>query len=101
MYTTGLCLYFCTALCTNFLISISFTEVRCHFHNIGWINGKRAASLASEWSKILFMTGNFWGSFYRNLVMDLLLLFKASMIQEAGLPRCTRLLRLAILAQMV
>lgn len=102
LYTTGLCFYFFTALAVNSVTSITFTEYRCHYHNIMSEDGVHVATLGAEWSKSLFMTGNFWGGFFRNLVMEFVLLFKASMMQsDPGFDRWIRVLRVVILVQIV
>lgn len=100
LYTTGLCGYFCCALVVNFWTSIAFTEYRCRYHNIQTEDNLRVATSGGEWAKIWFCTGNFWGGFFRVLVMELVLLWKAAMIQnEIRSSRLYRIVRIVVLAQ--
>lgn len=91
----------------NFTNIICYAEFRCHYHNIDAVqdNGvQRSESTSlSKWTKALYMTANFAGGIFTNVLLELVLLIRAQMMTRpsGGISSCIKCLKRFIIVQLV
>lgn len=110
-YARSLCVYFTVALGVNFINMICFGEIRCRYHNVDAVwdlsttprEHRIEKTSSSVWAKALYMTANYSGGFFTNVLLELVLLIRAQMMTSASgsCGPCMRCLKCFILAQVV